>query len=176
MRFMETINLFIEKYLLLFLLGDFVVTATLFIWQFLAQKKINRLQRFSHEFFKGNKVVSLEEILLAQAKNLKALDKDIQELYAISNEINALALRGLHKFATIRFNPFKDVGGNQSFSIALLDGKNNGLTITALYTKEGTRVYSKALLAGESIEFPLSEEERQAVKIASTEKTKSNSI
>lgn len=170
---MEILNHLIEKYLFFLLCGLFFIFTLLFIWNILLQLKINNLQTFSREFFRGKKATDLEETILAQAKNLKILDKDIQELYAISNEINTLALKSLHKFAAIRFNPFKDIGGNQSFSIALLDGKNNGLTITALYTKEGTRVYSKALANGDSPEFPLSEEEKQAVKLASSEKTTS---
>ncbi len=127
---------------------------------------LRKIQATNREFWKGEKVKNLEEILLGQAKNLKILDKDIQELYAISNKINNLAMRGIHKISTIRFNPFKDVGGNQSFSIALLNGKNNGITITALYTKEGTRVYAKAITAGESPNFPLTGEEKEAIKTA----------
>jgi len=167
---MENLNLLIEKNFFAFLLGFFIILLSLGIWNIFLQLKINRLGTFSREFFRGKKATDLEEILLAQAKSLKILDKDIQELYAISNTINTLALRSLHKFAAIRFNPFKDVGGNQSFSIALLDGKNDGLTITALYTKEGTRVYSKALTNGDSPDFPLSEEEKQVVKMAALEK------
>lgn len=167
---MGIINRLIEQNIFFLLVLFFLFFLILLFWNISLHLKIKKLQIFSKEFFKGEKNIDLEAILLGQAKNLKILDKDIQELYAISNEINTLALRGLHKFAAIRFNPFKDIGGNQSFSIALLDGKNNGLTITALYTKEGTRVYSKALTNGDSKEFPLSEEEKQVVKIALNDK------
>lgn len=136
------------------------------IWNIFIHLSLQKLRAKNLEFFKGEKVKNLEEVLLEQAKNLKVLDKDIQELYTISNEINNLAMRGIHKISAIRFNPFKDVGGNQSFSIALLNGKNNGITITALYTKEGTRVYAKAITAGESPAFPLTEEEKRAIETA----------
>ncbi|MFZ2192710.1 MAG: DUF4446 family protein [Candidatus Moraniibacteriota bacterium] len=169
---METINQLIERNLFILSIIISILILTIFFWNIFLQLKIKKIQTFSKEFFKGKKVDDLEEILLSQAKNLKLLDKDIQELYNISNTIHTLALKSLHKSAVIRFNPFKDVGGNQSFSIALLDGKNNGLTITALYTKEGTRVYSKSILDGDSKEFPLSEEEKQVVKIAMTEEKK----
>jgi len=45
----------------------------------------------------------------------------------------------------VRFNPFSEVGGDQSFSIALMDGNNDGFMITALYTRDGNRVYAKPI-------------------------------
>ncbi|MFA5961497.1 MAG: DUF4446 family protein [Parcubacteria group bacterium] len=163
---MATIKILIETHLLLFLALFSLFLLVVLIWNIFLHLTLRKLQATNREFFKGEKVKNLEEIFLEQAKNLKVLDKDIQELYTISNEINNLAMRGIHKISAIRFNPFKDVGGNQSFSIALLNGKNNGITITALYTKEGTRVYSKAITNGESPNFPLTEEEKKAIETA----------
>ncbi len=169
---METINQLIEKNLLVFSFFSLAFFGAMFFWCFVLQSKIKKMQAFNEEFFKGGKIKNIDEILLGHEKNLKILDKDIQELYAVSNEINNLALRSLHKFSVVRFNPFKDVGGNQSFSIALLDGKDNGLTITALYTKDGTRIYSKAIEDGKSVDFPFSEEEKKAIETALVKKTK----
>ncbi len=169
---METINQLIEKNLFVFSFFSLAFFVTMFFWCFALQAKIKKMQAFNEEFFKSGKIKNIDEILLGHEKNLKILDKDIQELYAVSNEINNLALRSLHKFAVVRFNPFKDIGGNQSFSIALLDGKDNGLTITALYTKDGTRVYSKAIADGKSIDFPFSEEEKKAIEAALVKKDK----
>jgi hypothetical protein len=163
---MENIKIIIETNAAILFAILFVFLVLALVWNIFLHLGLKKIQATNREFFKGEKVKNMEEIILDQAKNLKVLDKDIQELYTISNEINNLALRGIHKISAIRFNPFKDVGGNQSFSIALLNGKNNGITITALYTKEGTRVYSKAITGGESIGFPLTEEEREAIKTA----------
>lgn len=163
---MESTKTLIESNIALLSAIFFVFLLTALIWNIFLHLALKKIQAANREFFKGEKVKNLEEVLLDQAKNLKVLDKDIQELYTISNEINNLAMRGIHKVSAIRFNPFKDVGGNQSFSIALLNGKNNGITITALYTKEGTRVYAKAITAGESLNFPLTEEEKEVIKTA----------
>ena len=136
------------------------------IWNVLIQIQIRRLRRKNEEFFSGKKVNNLEELLIEQAKALRLLDKDVQELYNISNQVNKLAFRGFHKLGVIRFNPFKDVGGDQSFSIAILNGKNNGLTISSLFTREGARIYSKTVTGGTSEKYPLTEEEKDAIKIA----------
>ncbi len=136
------------------------------IWNICLQLQIRKIKQKNEEFFAGGKVSNLEELLLKQAKDIKALDTDIQELYNISNQINNLAFRGYHKIGMVRFNPFKDVGGDQSFALAFLNGKNNGITISSLYTREGTRIYTKSIISGKSEKHPLTEEEKKAIEIA----------
>lgn len=148
------------------------LTAVLLLWNIFLQIGIIKIKRKNNLLFSGNKIKNLEEILLNQAKTLKTLDKDIQELYSISNQINNLSFRGLHKTGLVRFNPFKEVGGDQSFAIALLNGKNSGIVISSLYTREGTRIYAKAVVSGKSEKYSLTEEEEQAIKIATLQEPK----
>ncbi|MEK7598182.1 MAG: DUF4446 family protein [Patescibacteria group bacterium] len=136
------------------------------LWLLIIQISFRRLKNKTGDFNLGETGLKIEESLDRHAKLIKALDKDVQELYNISNQINNLSLRGLHKVAMIRFNPFKDLGGDQSFSMALLNGKNNGVVISSLHTREVTRVYSKAITGGKSEKYPLTEEEEQVVKQA----------
>ena len=99
-------------------------------------------------FFSGKNAQDLEHILTEQLAQTKELDQEIQELFEISNQLRELCLKSLHKTHVVRFNPFKEVGGNQSFSIVLLDGKNSGIRLSSLHTREGTRVYAKPVVAG----------------------------
>lgn len=169
MEFIKELTLnYIFYILALFLLLFLILTS----WNISLQIQFKKFKHRNQELFSGNEVKNLEELLLAQAKNLKILDKDIQELYGISNQINALSFRGFHKFGLVRFNPFKDVGGDQSFSIAILNGKNNGFTLSSLFTREGARIYSKAITGGESEKYPLTEEEKEALQIAMRPETK----
>jgi hypothetical protein len=138
----------------------------LFVWNVFLQKNIGKIHKKNAAFFSGNNIKNIDSLIINHSNSIKALDKDIQELYAISNQINLQAYKGLHKFAIVRFNPFKDVGGDQSFAIAMLNGKNNGLTISSLYTREGTRIYAKAITGGETEKYPLTEEEKKAIKLA----------
>jgi hypothetical protein len=148
------------------------LSAVLLIWNIFLQVIISKIKKKNDLLFSGNKIQNLEEILLGQAKNLKTLDKDIQELYTISNQINNLSFRGLHKTGLVRFNPFKEVGGDQSFAIALLNGKNNGIVLSSLYTREGTRIYAKTVAAGKAEKYPFTDEEEQAIKIATLQEPK----
>lgn len=154
--------------LLIFILLGF--SLIFLLWNIFLSVSLGKLKKKNEEFFSGGKTENLEELLLSQAKNLKVLDKDIQELYEICNKINSLAFRSYHKIGFLRFNPFGDVGGDQSFSVAILNGKNNGITLSSLHGREGTRFYAKSIVNGESEKHPLTEEEKEAIKIAIEEK------
>ncbi len=104
-----------------------------------------------------------------EPKNLKEVlsqFKDLKEgVGKISKELKSLKKQSkfsLQKVGTVRFNPFKEIGGNQSFSIALLDGNNDGVVITSFYSREGNRVFGKPIKNGKS-QYLLSEEEKRAV-------------
>lgn len=148
---------------IIFIIAGFIVL--LLLWNILLQINVQKLKKKDPDISIENPK-HIEAIFSQHAQNLKQLDKDIHELYRISNQIHSLSHRSLHRIGIIRFNPFKDVGGDQSFAIALLNGKNNGLVISSLYTKEGTRVYSKSIAGGKSEKYPLTEEEEEAIKIA----------
>ena len=100
--------------------------------------------------------------LLAQFSNLKGdFDKLSKELENLKTEINF----SIQKVGIVRFNPFKEVGGNQSFSLALLDGSDSGVVITSLYSRAENRFYGKTIKNGKS-DYPLSQEEKEAIQIA----------
>lgn len=115
-----------------------------------------------------------------EPENLKELTSEFlklkEELKRISQRIEKLERENvfdIKKIGLVRFNPFKEIGGNQSFSLALLDGNDNGVVITSLYSREGNRVYGKPIKNGQS-EYSLSEEEKEAIKQAKI-KEKDNS-
>ncbi|HAV11630.1 MAG TPA: hypothetical protein DCX32_03765 [Candidatus Moranbacteria bacterium] len=132
--------------------------------------KIKKINQTNQTIFSGKNVKSLESLISDHSEAIVHMDKEIQELFEISNRIHNLASRGLHKVGVIRFNPFKDIGGNQSFVVALLDGKNSGTVISSLHTREGTRVYAKPITKGASEEYQLTEEETKAVAAAMLQK------
>lgn len=167
---MASLENFFQSHLI-YSLGAFLLLFVLLLgWNIVQQVQLGKFKKRNEALFAGKKVASIEELLLAHVQTLKTLDKDIQELYNISNQINRLAHRGFHKLGFVRFNPFKDVGGDQSFAIALLDGKNNGLTLSSLYGREGVRVYAKSISGGQAEKYPLTEEEKEAIAMAISEK------
>lgn len=91
-----------------------------------------------------------------------ALDKNVKKIQKMSEA-------GLQKVGFVRYNPFGDVGGNQSFSVAILNHTNTGVVISSIHSREGTRVYSKTVVGGSS-EYNLSNEEQKVIEIAKNQK------
>lgn len=67
------------------------------------------------------------------------------------------------KMNLVRFNPFEEVGGDQSFILCLLDNTNSGVIITSLHNRSFTRVYAKTIKTGESDNSALSKEESRCL-------------
>lgn len=90
-------------------------------------------------------------------------------LTAISSleEFKKQSLDHVQKVGLKRFNPYQDTGGDQSFSVAFLDGKDNGVILTSLHSRAGTRIFAKPVKAGGEDKFQFSQEEKEVVKEAS---------
>lgn len=127
----------------------------LFVWQ----------SRFLRHFFKNTENLDLPTLLEKIFKKEKLSEDKIKFIQKEIEFIKEKNLENLQKVALVKFNPFKDIGGNYSFSLSLLDGKNNGVVITVLHARERTRVYAKSIKKGKS-NVELSEEEKKALKDA----------
>lgn len=95
-------------------------------------------------------------------------DQTKKVLEELAYEIKRLEKDGhfhLQKVGLVRFNPFGDTGGDNSFSLSLLDGQLNGIVITGLHARERTRVYVKPIKAGKG-KTELSKEEAKAIEAA----------
>jgi len=104
---------------------------------------------------------NLNEILA----QYKILEKKLLEISQTLENLKKENKFSVQKVGLVRYNPFSEVGGDQSFSIALLDGNDSGVVITSLYAREENRVYGKPIKAGQS-SYTLSEEEKTAIKKA----------
>ena len=80
-----------------------------------------------------------------------------------ANENNSPIPQNSTKINLIRFNPFEDLGGDQSFILVMLDNTNSGVIITSLHSRDVTRIYAKAIKSGEGQNVTLSKEEKMAV-------------
>lgn len=67
------------------------------------------------------------------------------------------------KINLTRFNPFDDLGGDQSFILTLLDNNNSGVVVTSLHNRDVTRIYAKSIKKGEGDNSVLSKEEKLAI-------------
>ncbi|MDO8663862.1 MAG: DUF4446 family protein [Candidatus Wildermuthbacteria bacterium] len=114
-------------------------------------------------FFKKTKKEpeNLKEVLARFSDLEKSFERIQEELKKVKSESKF----NIQKVGMVRFNPFKEVGSDQSFSIALLDGNDSGVVVSSLYTREESRIYGKPIKNGQS-EYQLSGEEKEAINKA----------
>ena len=98
-------------------------------------------------------------------KRLRENEEDFKSLRDDVARIDVMAEHAVQKLGVIRYNPFGDVGSDQSFALALLDHADNGAILSSLYSREGTRIYVKPIVKGES-KHHLSNEEQEAIRRA----------
>lgn len=96
-------------------------------------------------------------------RRLTRVELKLQELEPRINLLEEISKLSVQKVGFLRFNPFNDTGGNNSFVAVLLDRENNGLLITSLYMREGMRLYAKKVVGGKT-QQQLSEEEERVLK------------
>lgn len=127
----------------------------------IARKNQNLLQQVIGEDSEYN----FEEALTAQIEGMQALNKQIttidQKLLLLAGKISLAP----QKVSIVRFNPFGDTGGDQSFALAVLDEHDSGYVLSSIHGRGGTRVYVKPIDLGKS-KYQLSEEESRAIKQA----------
>lgn len=112
-------------------------------------------------------------------KNAKSLEKDIVGLYEDNKLIKASMeksqrdienlyhkLEGVfQKIGIVKYDAFDQMGGQLSFSLALLDENDNGFILNSVHSAEGCYSYTKEIKAG-LCDIALGDEEKKALDIA----------
>jgi hypothetical protein len=128
-------------------------------------RRTSRLDRRIASLTRGGDGTSLESTLQGSLDKVGTLVRQVDELAGRSLTLERTQRKAIQRVGLVRFNPFEDTGGNQSFALALLDQQGDGLVVSSLHARAGTRVYGKAIASGKS-EAALSDEEAAAVRLA----------
>ena len=108
---------------------------------------------------------SLGEVLQSHVGRVEEVRGRLDELHALNADLQRRSKTSIQHIGLVRFNPFEDTGSDQSFAIALLDDRRDGLVISSLHGRSNTRVFAKPVEGGSS-SHTLSDEETQAIRIA----------
>ena len=151
-----------SDYIIIGLCGGLLILFILVIINIVQMKKLKKNYRI---FMSGKDAKTLEDTLIQRLdqvdsllesneendRNIKVLSKNMQCTY--------------QKMGLIKYDAFHEMGGKLSFSLAMLDMRNNGFIINAMHTREGCYTYIKEIIDGNSV-IVLSEEEQEALKRA----------
>ncbi len=147
------------------ILGVIGITVFVFVAVFL-QWQVLRSNRRIDRIFRGIKKENIEEMLNHQLDLSEKMRQDIERLFQDGAVVRNIAKKSIHKTGIVRFNPFQDTGGDQSFSVALLDADDTGFVVSSLHSRDGTRMYLKPIVKGISEKYKLTKEEEEAIKKA----------
>ncbi|RJQ25639.1 DUF4446 family protein [Candidatus Parcubacteria bacterium] len=137
-----------------------------FFWFLILTILFLRLYFYYLRVVKNNKKESLVKLIDDVLKKEKDNEKSIKDIYKTCDTIKKDARLHIQKIGLLRFNPFKDTGGDQSFILALVDAEDTGVVVSSLHTRVGTRWYAKKIIKGKSSEYALSDEEHKAIREA----------
>lgn len=111
---------------------------------------------------RGSEGRSLEAVLDAHLEKVYAVSRELDDVAARTAILEAAQRKTFQRVGLVRYNPFEETGGNQSFALALLDAAGDGWVLSSLHARSGTRVYAKAISGGRA-DAGLSAEESAAI-------------
>jgi len=103
--------------------------------------------------------------LARQRRRLDELDGAVVNAVAHSREVEAQVRSTISRIGVVRYDAFDDVGGELSFSAALLDEHGDGVVLTSITGRTGGRTYLKSVTDGAGSQL-LSDEEVAAIASA----------
>jgi hypothetical protein len=128
-------------------------------------RRVGVLTRRVDALTRGSDAASLEEVLASHLQRVHEVGRSIEKVEARTAVLERDLPLSLARVGLVRYNPFEDTGGNQSFALAVIDGSGDGFVVSSLHSRAATRIYAKAIARGKS-EGALSGEETEALRIA----------
>ncbi|MBU2632421.1 DUF4446 family protein [Patescibacteria group bacterium] len=145
---------------------EYVIFGIFFLWFLIITYFLWRNNSHYSKLTKGVNNKNLKFIMENIVKEMTITKKDISGLKNYCQRIENDGKFHIQKVGLVRYNPFKDTGGDQSFILSLVDGNNTGVVISGLYSRSGTRWYAKKVVDGKGADYDLSDEEKRALKDA----------
>jgi hypothetical protein len=128
-------------------------------------RRSRRTGRRLESLTQGSDAASLEAVLGNHMDRVRQVVRDVDTVAARTATLERDFQAAFGRVGLVRFNPFEETGGNQSFALAMTDANGDGVVISSLHARAGTRLYAKAVVAGRS-DAALSAEEAEALRIA----------
>ncbi len=148
-----------------FILILLIIVIVLIILLAATMHRLRLLTRRYDAFMEGKNGQSLENVLL---ERIKQVDRVSASEAANKRQIQKIMEHFDHtyqKLGVVKYNAFDEMGGKLSFSLALLNRRNDGFILNAMHSREGCFTYIKEIVNGKSV-TTLSEEEEEALEMA----------
>lgn len=144
-----------------------VVCVALIVWNILLSRQVKTLRASWGSLSEGVDGANLERLLQDQLKQSVQLETNIEEMLRRLDKVEDRLRASKRYVGVVRYNAFEDVGGEQSFALAVYDDDGNGAVITSQVGRMDCRVYGKPLFNGKS-DLNLTVEEQRAIEQAAS--------
>ena len=144
----------------------FAIIGAILFWLSTLSILLYRTTSHYNKLSKGVTKQNLSSILETILSELTLSQKELVKLRAQCDKIEQEGLFHTQKIGLLRFNPFSDTGGDQSFILAILNGHDDGILLSSLHGRTGTRWFAKTVKGGKGLEHELSNEEKSVIKSA----------
>lgn len=164
---MDILEFNINYQLILSVIGTILAVLLVFlILQFFwLRAKVNRLYRKYKYFMMGEDGGSIEMKLSTEVRELRDMVESSQGMLHQQELLATMQLKSFQKIGLVRYDAFDETGDKLSFSLTILDGKNNGIILSSLAGHDASRIYAKAVTGGEC-RGALSSEEAESISMA----------
>jgi hypothetical protein len=131
----------------------------------MTQRRTARIEQRFDAVFSDLDSENVSQRLVEYLSTVRQTAREVQRVKSEHDQIMAIMPTAIRHVGLVRFSPFHDTGGDQSFALALLDGRGDGVVITGLHSRADSRLYAKPIEASRS-EYALTPEEREAMEAA----------
>jgi len=153
---------FLKEYLVFIVCGVAAFSIILLIMLIVSLVKIRKLNKKYSLFMNGKNAESLEDVILKRFSEIDELKFSDRVNKSDIKRIDENLMVTFQKVGMVKYDAFKEMGGKLSFSLALLNSRNDGLVLNSMHSREGCYTYIKEIVKGESF-IVLSEEEKEAL-------------
>jgi hypothetical protein len=162
---MDELNRFLADNLVVVVSALTALILVLLVLALLQSVRLRRALRAYRALVQGGREGTLGDVLESHVGRVEDVRSRLEELDQRHADLQRRSQTSIQHIGLVRFNPFDDTGSDQSFAIALLDDRRDGLVISSLHGRSNTRVFAKPVEGGSS-SHALSDEETQAIRIA----------
>ena len=142
-----------------------LVLLVLLLFVIVQSTRLGRATRAYRDLVRGADGGTLQGVLDGHIDRVEAMAARLEEINDLQTYLERRTRGALQHIGLVRFNPFRDTGGDQSFAIAVLDDRRDGIVLSSLHGRAYTRIFAKPVENGAS-RHNLSDEETQAIRIA----------
>lgn len=162
---MQSIINFINNSQVYIILSLMILVLILIIIIIITYASLNKLENRYRKLMRGVNNKNLEDMVMSYLDRIDEVKDENEVMKQMYEQINGELKTCVQKTSMIRYKAFDNVGSDLSFSIALLDGNNNGAILTSIYGRNESTTYAKPIDKGIS-RYDLSEEENKVLEQA----------